>query len=299
MRKAKSFGVRGMSAEERADANPYWGVKVPLGGIPGKNTYQIADEGGRVYTHDDALRNFMLMVYNYMFAGLLLTGVTAYYFYTITVTGNPDEAFQYDTGSGLVPMQVTATEYLTPLGEFLWSAPMNYLICFGPLLLLVSCAPVFRNLDAISSAIIFALVAFLIGISFSGLTLIYTNSSMTSVFFITAGMFAGLSLTGYTTRKDLSGWGGFLWMGFLGLLIAIIVNIFLGSDALRFAICSVGVLVFAGFTMYDTQMIKEAYSDELNENQTHGLAISGALDLYLDFVNLFRFLLFFLGSEEE
>ena len=142
------------------------------------------------------------------------------------------------------------------------------------------------------------LIAGFIGISFSGIALTYTNGSIAQMFFATAAGFGGLSLAGYTTKKDLSGMGSFLWMGFFGLVAACLSNLFLHSDALHFAICVVGVLVFSGFTAYDTQMIKQAYSDRLSPNDVNKLAISGALDLYLDFINLFRFLLALFGSRE-
>ena len=290
MKRANSFGVRGMTAEERAAANPYLGVKVPLGG----HATRRAD--GTLVNHDEALRQFMLSVYNYMFVGLLITGLTALMTYKITVTGNANNAALWDDGT---PIQITSTEYLTELGMLLWGTPVSYLVCFGPLLLLIFCAPVFRGLNTGAAMGVYFLVATLIGVSFSGLALTYTNASIASVFFTTAATFGALSLFGYTTKKDLSGWGGFLWMGFLGLLAASIVNIFLGSAAVEFAVCSIGVIVFAGFTIYDTQMIKEAYNSRMGEQEKTALAINGALDLYLDFVNLFRFLLYFLGQSEE
>ena len=289
-KQAKSFGVRGMSAAERAAANPYLGRRVPLGGST------FVGEGDAVAGIDGGLRAFMHEVYAIMFIGLSITGLMAWLTYNLTVTADPAAAAT--TADGLI-YGITETAYLTPLGVMLWATPVSYAVCFGPLALLLFCGGAFRGLDTGAASGIFAVVAGLIGISFSGLAVTYTGASITSVFFTTAAAFAGLSLVGYTTKKDLSGWGSFLWMGFFGLLVAIIVNMVLKSDALQFAVCGVGVLVFAGFIAYDTQMIKEAYSGRMSGQERRMLALNGALDLYLDFVNLFRFLLFFLGSSEE
>ena len=287
MRKAKSFGVRGMSAEERRAANPYLGRKVPLHGVA---------PAGALPGRDEGLRRFMLDVYNLMFCGLAVTALAAFATYALTVTGDPAAA-AVDAEGYLYVM--SETELLTPLGVLLYDTWAWYVVCLGPLLLLVACAPVFRGLNATAALAVFALVATLIGVSFSALALSYTGASIVSVFLCTAAAFGGLSLVGYTTQRDLSGWGSFLWMGFFGLLVAAIVNLFLKSDAVQFAVCAMGVLVFSGFTVYDTQAIKEAYSERMGREARLSLAISGALDLYLDFVNLFRFLLFFLGEGEE
>lgn len=296
MKRAKSFGVRGMSANERAAANPYLDRKVPLGGEAAatrgnRSGSAPTDNKG---TYDEGLRAFMLQVYNLVFAGLCLTGLTAWSVHALTATTDPARAAMW----GGEIARINGTEYLTDLGVLLWGTPLSYVVCFGPLLLCVFCAPVFRGLDAAAAAFVFALVAMLIGVSFSALALVYANGSITMVFFVTAAAFGGLSLLGYTTRADLTGWGSFLWMGLVGLLAAIVLNWWLDSDALDFVICSVGVIVFAGFTAYDTQQIKEAYSEGLSPREVNVLALSGALDLFLDFVNLFRFLLYFLGEEE-
>lgn len=285
MKRAKSFGVRGLTAEERNDVNPYLGHKVPSGGIGNGISGAV----------DLDLRNFMLTVYNYMFFGLIITALVAYAAYMLTVTTDPILAAKLDDGS---LWQITSTEYLTDLGGMLWGSDISYLVSFGPLVVLLFIAPMFRNLSASGTLVLFLIVAVLVGVSFSGLALVYTNSSMTRVFFCTAAAFGGLSLVGYTSRRDLTGMRTFLWMGFFGLLVSAIANLFLQSDAVQFMVCSVGVIVFAGFTVYDTQMIKEAFSDQLDAEASDKLAISGALDLYLDFINLFRFLIYFGGTEE-
>ena len=284
--------MHGLTAEQRAAANPYIGRKVPLGGMP---SGVARGAGGVGRTDVDAgLRQFMLDVYGFMFAGMMLTGIVAFLTYAATVTTDPSLAYIDELG----PWQITETEYLNPLGVLLWGTPIAYVVCFGPLVVCLLCGSVFRGCNPALSGVLFALIATLIGVSFSGLALTYTNASMTSVFFCTAAAFGSLSLYGYTTGKDLSGWGSFLWMGLFGVIVAAIFNLFLQSDALQFAVSSIGVIVFAGFTAYDTQMIKEAYSDRLDERTASALAINGALDLYLDFVNLFRFLLYFFGEQE-
>jgi len=136
------------------------------------------------------------------------------------------------------------------------------------------------------------------GLSLGSIFLVYTTASITQTFFITAASFGALSLFGYTTKRDLSGWGSFLFMGLIGIIIAMIVNIFLASSALQFAISVIGVLVFAGLTAYDTQQIKEMYYEGDGEAVAGRKAIMGALRLYLDFINLFMFLLQFLGNRE-
>ena len=290
MKRARSFGVRGMNAEERAAVNPYLGHKVPMGGCSNSGAH---DE---FVGKDEALRTFMLSVYNYMMLGLLVTALAAFATYAVTVTGDPNLAALDEVGNAYL---ITQTEYLTELGAILWFTPLSYAVCFGPLLVLLFASAAFRDLAPGPTFVCYMIVAVLIGISFSSLALTYTNGSITRVFFITAASFGALSLFGYTTKKDLSGWGSFLWMGLFGLIISAIVNIFWQSDVLQFAVCSIGVIVFAGFTAYDTQMIRDAYSDKMDANTTKGLAINGALDLYLDFVNLFRFLMFFLGTSED
>jgi len=143
---------------------------------------------------------------------------------------------------------------------------------------------------------VFWFYASLMGVSLAVVLLAFTGASVARVFFITAGTFAGMSLWGYTTKKDLSGFGSFLMMGLIGIIIASVVNIFIGSSALQFGISVVGVLVFVGLTAYDTQSIKNEYAEHLDEDTKGKLAISGALRLYLDFINLFIMLLHLFGD---
>ena len=296
--KAKSFGVRGMNAQERADVNPYLGHKVPLGGQVPRRAAATAEgfkaAGPPVTSPDEGLRAFMLQVHDLMFAGLCLTGATAWGVHSLAVTTDLAMAGRIDGAT--VPVGVDA--WLTQVGVWLWGTPISYAVCFGPLVLCLVCGPI-QGLPARVGGVIYAIIATLIGVSFSSLALVYTGSSMTMVFFVTAAAFGGLSLLGYTTRADLTGWGSFLWMGLFGIIVAAVANLWFASDMLRFVICSAGVIVFAGFTAYDTQQIKEAYSADMDPQERNAIAIAGALDLYLDFVNLFRFLLYFLGAEEE
>jgi uncharacterized protein len=282
----KSFGTRGAPDGYGRSANPYTGTNRPVGGQANYDARSGIDEN---------LRAFMLQVYNVMAAGLAVTGLTAFATYWATVTGDSSLAAVWEDGTAVM---ATDTEYLTDLGALLWTTPLSFLICFGPLLIIVFTTPFWRRLPSSFSLGAFLVIAALVGVSFSGLALCYTNGSIAQMFFATAAAFGGLSLFGYTTRKDISGWGSFLWMGLFGIIAAVIFNIFYPSDALNFAISVIGVIVFSGFTAYDTQMIKQAYSDQLNPEDRNRLAVSGALDLYLDFINLFRFLLALFGSRE-
>ena len=145
---------------------------------------------------------------------------------------------------------------------------------------------------------VFWIYAAMMGISMATIFMAFTGASIARVFFITAGTFAGMSLWAYTTKKDLSGWGSFLMMGVIGIVIAMIVNMFIGSSALQSAISVIGVLVFVGLTAYDTQNIKNEYAEHFDEDTKGKLAISGALRLYLDFINLFIMLLHLFGNRD-
>jgi len=218
---------------------------------------------------DVGLREYMLKVYNYMCIGLGLTGAVAW-----AVSTSP---------------QMIQAIYSTPLQWVVMLAPLGFVFFLS-----------FRihAIKASTAQALFWVYSALMGLSLAYIFVAYTGESVTRVFFITAGAFAGLSLFGYTTKKDLSGWGSFLIMGLIGIIIAAIVNMFLASSALQFAISVIGVLVFAGLTAYDTQNIKNEYS-EFHDQETAGkLAISGALRLYLDFINLFIMLLHLFGNRE-
>ncbi|AHM04420.1 membrane protein [Roseibacterium elongatum DSM 19469] len=178
---------------------------------------------------------------------------------------------------------------------------LGWVVMFAPLLMVFAFGAVINKLSAAAAQLFFYAFAAVMGLSISWIFAVFTGVSIAQTFLITAIAFAGLSLWGYTTKKDLSGWGTFLMMGLIGLIVASIVNIFLASSAVAFAISVIGVLIFAALTAYDTQSIKQEYIDHAQYGDQEWLdksAIMGALRLYLDFINLFMFLLQFLGNRE-
>ena len=222
---------------------------------------------------DAGLRSYMLSVYNYMASGVLLTGIVALLF----------------ANSSLINYIVNpATGQATPL---FWVA------LFAPLGLVLWLSFGINRMSASTAQTIFWVYAGLIGVQFSSLFLVYTGVSIAQTFFAVAAAFAGLSLYGYTTKKDLSGWGSFLIMGVVGIFIALLINLFLRSPALDYAISAIGVLVFAGLVAYDTQKIKSLYFVVAGHGEALAkTAVIGALNLYIDFINMFLFLLRFMGD---
>ncbi len=225
---------------------------------------------------DEGLRTYMLKVYNLMALGLAITGIAAY------------AAFQFAFADG----------QLTAFGQAIYVSPLKWVVMLAPLALVFYMSFRINSMSVSAAQTTFWVYAGLMGLSLSSIFLIYTGQSITQTFFVTAASFGALSLYGYTTKRSLSGMGSFLMMGLFGLIIASIVNIFLASSALDFAISAIGVLIFAGLTAYDTQKIKEMYFEEEGAEATGRKAIMGALTLYLDFINLFLFLLRFLGNKE-
>ena len=231
---------------------------------------------------DEGLRAFMLGVYNYMAGGVALTGITAYLVSTMAVAER--------VGGQLA---------LTPLGQALYTSPLRWVVMLAPLGFVIYLSARIQRMSVGSAQLAFWLFAAVMGVSLSSIFLVFTGQSITQVFFVTAAAFGGLSVYGYTTRSDISGWGSFLVMGVFGIIIAALVNIFLQSSAMQFAISVVGVLVFAGLTAYDTQQIKDSYFAVRNDATLAAKsAIMGALSLYLDFINLFTSLLSLFGSRE-
>ena len=223
---------------------------------------------------DAGLRSHMLSVYNYMTSGVLLTGIVALLF---AQSGAVASLFN-STGTGMSPLGWIVM--LAPLGIVLWMS-------FG--------------INRISTGTAQALswvFAVVMGLSLSTIFLVYTNGSIALTFFATAAAFASLSLYGYTTKKDLSAFGTFLIMGVVGLIVASIVNLFWMNETFSLVIAGVGVLIFAGLTAYDTQKIKSLYFSVAGTEFAGKAAIMGALTLYLDFINMFLFLLRFLGNRE-
>lgn len=218
---------------------------------------------------DAGLRAFMLQVYNLMAVGLGLTGVTA-----VGVSSSP----------ALVQLFV--------------QSPLQWLVMLAPLGFVLVLSFGINRLQASTARMIFIAFSVVMGISLSTIFLVYTNESIARTFFVTAGTFLGMSLYGYTTKRDLAAMGSFLTMGLIGLVLASLVGIFFQSSALQFAISVVGVLIFTGLTAWDTQRLKESYSASAGLEATNKLAVYGALSLYLDFINLFMYLLRFMGRRE-
>jgi len=230
---------------------------------------------------DAGLRAFMLGVYNKVALGLVLSGLLAYV--TSSVPAVRDLLFT-----------------VTPTGRLAGYTVLGMVLAFSPLVILLGSAFLMRNATPRSAGILYWTIVSLIGASMGTVFLRYTGQSVASTFFITAAAFGALSLFGYTTKKDLSGLRTFLMIGLVGIILAMIVNIFVQSSMLMFLVSAAGVLIFAGFTAYDTQRLKMTYY-QLGGNQSAlGVATSyGALSLYLDFINMFQFLLFFLGGNRE
>ncbi|PJN94357.1 hypothetical protein CNY89_15000 [Amaricoccus sp. HAR-UPW-R2A-40] len=220
-------------------------------------------------TIDAGLRAHMLRVYNYMGLGLVVTGLVA-----MIVASTP---------ALYVPI------FSTPLKWVVMLAPLGFVLFFS-----------FR-LEAMSSAtaqLLFWAFCAVMGLSLASVFLVFTGTSIARTFFIAAGMFGATSLYGYTTKRDLANFGGFMIMGLIGVIIASVVNIFLASSALQFAISVIGILVFVGLTAWDTQNIRQQYLDHMDDEVRSKLAVFGALSLYLNFVNIFQLLLAFTGERE-
>ena len=215
---------------------------------------------------DAGLRSYMLKVYNYMASGVLLTGIVAMLF----------------ASSGLAE-QVLVT-------------PLRWLIIFAPLAFVMVMSFGMNRLSTSTLQALFWAFSVAMGLSLSSIFLVYTGTSIAQTFFAVSAGFLGLSLYGYTTKKDLSGFGTFLIMGVVGLLVAMVINLFLQSPAMQLAISAIGVLLFAGLTAYDTQKIKSMYAYVAGTDMMGKVVIMGALNLYLDFVNMFTFLLQFMGD---
>ncbi len=220
---------------------------------------------------DAGLRSYMLSVYNYMASGVLLTGIVALLFAPYAQSVLINEA---GTGMSLLGWIVT----LAPLGFVM-------VMSFG-----------LNRMSTSTLQMLFWAFATVMGLSMSTIFITFTGMSIAQTFFAVAAAFAGLSLWGYTTKKDLSGWGTFLIMGVVGLLVAMLINFFLQSPAMMLAISAIGVLLFAGLTAYDTQRIKSMYAYVAGSDMMGKVVIMGALRLYLDFINMFMFLLQFMGD---
>jgi uncharacterized protein len=232
-----------------------------LGSVPRAG----GDVAGR---YDEGLRKHMLSIYNYMASAVLLTGIVAL----------------VSASSGLT-LAIAGT-------------PLMWVVMLAPLAFVLAMSFGLNKMSKSTLNILFWAYATVMGLSLSTIFLVYTGESIAVTFFATAGAFAGLSLFGYTTKKDLSGFGSFLIMGVVGLIIGGLVNLFLQSSAMSFVISGLGVLIFAGLTAYDTQRLKEEYAHLRGTEYIGKAVIMGALNLYLDFINMFTYLLRFLGNRE-
>lgn len=227
--------------------------------------------GGRANAalFDEGLRQHMLRIYNYMGLGLVVTGLVAYF-----VSSQP---------ALYVPI---------------FQTPLKYVVMLAPLAFVLFFSFKMETMSASTAQTLFWAFCAVMGLSLASIFLVFTGTSIARTFFIAATMFGATSLYGYTTRRDLSQIGSFLIMGLIGVMIASIVNIFMGSSALQFAISVIGVVVFVGLTAWDTQSIKEQYASSMGREETQKLAVFGAFSLYLNFVNIFQLLLNLTGERE-
>jgi uncharacterized protein len=228
--------------------------------------------GGAEVGIDVGLRDYMLRVYNYMASGLALTGIVAF----AAAWGGADSFIAH-----------------------IYRTPLMWLVILAPLGLVMLMSFGIQRMSASTAQTVFWVYAGLMGLSLATIFLVYTGASIARVFFITAGTFAAMSLYGYTTQRDLSRFGSFLFMGLIGIILAMLVNIFLHSPALYFAVSVAGVVVFTGLTAWDTQQIKEMYYQGASSEVAGKVAIMGALRLYLDFINLFMMLLQLMGTRRD
>ncbi|AZO14825.1 Bax inhibitor-1/YccA family protein [Mesorhizobium sp. M2A.F.Ca.ET.043.05.1.1] len=224
-------------------------------------------QAGAVY--DEGLRKHMLRVYNYMGLGLVVTGLVAF--------------FVASTPALYVPI---------------FSSPLKWVVMLAPLAFVMLFSFKMQTMSAASAQTMFWAFCAVMGLSLASVFLLFTSTSIARTFFIAATMFGATSLYGYTTRRDLTQFSSFLIMGLIGVVIASLVNLFLGSTALQFAISVIGIAVFVGLTAWDTQTIKEQYAENFDAESQQKLAVFGAFSLYLNFINIFQLLLNFTGERE-
>ncbi|MHA6642463.1 Bax inhibitor-1/YccA family protein [Mesorhizobium sp. A623] len=235
---------------------------------------------------DQGLRAYMIKVYNLMGLGLLITGLAAIATVMMAITTDPSAAVA----------TLPSGQMLTSFGYAIFASPLKWVVILAPLAAVMFLSFRVQSMSVAAAQTTFWVYAGLVGLSLSSIFLVYTSASITQTFFATAAAFGALSLYGYTTKRDMTAMGSFLIMGVVGLIIAMVINIFLQSSALSFAISAIGVLVFAGLTAYDTQKIKEMYFEGDDTAVAGRKSIMGALRLYLDFINLFMFMLQFMGD---
>jgi uncharacterized protein len=256
--------------------------------------------GGATAAIDTALRAHMLRIYNYMALGLAVTAIVAVGVYLLSVTNDPATAAKVVRSGAENPARLAGNVYLTPVGYALFVSPLKWAIILAPLAFVFGLGAGIERMRPAVAQILFWLYAALMGLSLGSVFMIYTQTSVGRVFFITAAAFGALSLWGYTTKRDLTGLGSFLVMGLSGAIVAGIANLFLASSPLQWVISAVGVLVFSGLTAWDTQRLKSEYIYGAMDGDTaERTAIMGALSLYVDFVNMFALLMQFFGERED
>ena len=236
---------------------------------------RFTTQAGTQVQIDQGLRSYMLRVYNYMGAGLAITGAAAY---------------------GTFHAAVDATGALTPFGNAVFVSPLKWVLILAPLAMVMLLSFRIEKMSVSAAQLTFWAYAALVGVSFASLGLIYTAASIAQVFFITAGAFGALSLYGYTTKRDLAGLGSFLFMGLIGLILASLVNLWFQNGMMGMVLSAISVLIFTGLTAWDTQQIKEMYYEADDVATLGRKAIMGALRLYLNFINLFLSLLRLFGN---
>lgn len=231
---------------------------------------------------DEGLRSFMISLYNHMAFGLLISALIAFALNRMSVVLSADGAI---VG-------------LTSIGTALYVSPLKWVLVLSPLAFIFLLSMRLDRLSYEQSRLCFYAFSAVMGASLSTIFLVYTQASIVRVFFVASASFAGLSLYGYTTERSLSGLSSFLFIGIIGLVLASLINLFVQSSAFQYGLSVIGVFVFAGFIAYDTQRLKEMYlySGALNKEDISKLAVSGALSLYLNFINLFQSLLVIMGD---
>ncbi|WGW02201.1 Bax inhibitor-1/YccA family protein [Tropicibacter oceani] len=257
------------------------------------NTIRTAGvSGARAAVIDEGLRAHMNKVYGTMSVGMLITALAAWAISGLAVTSDPANA-EYALREG---------QYLTGLGVALYASPLKWVVMFAPLaFLFFGWGALMSRGSAAAVQLGFFAFAAVMGVSMSSIFLVYTPYSITQTFLVTSIAFAGLSMFGYVTKRNLSGMGTFLMMGVIGLIVAMVINIFLQSPAMMFAISAIGLLIFAGLTAFYTQDIKNTYIAHAAHGDQEWLnkaAFDGALSLYISFLNMFQFLLMFMGQQE-
>ncbi|MCO4318313.1 Bax inhibitor-1/YccA family protein [Phyllobacterium sp. 21LDTY02-6] len=232
--------------------------------------YGLGRTGQSAAQFDEGLRQHMLRIYNYMGLGLVVTGIIAF-------------------------MVASTPALYVPI----FSTPLKWVVMLAPLAFVMFFSFRMHSMSAASAQMLFWAFCAVMGLSMASIFLVFTGNSIARTFFIAATMFGATSLYGYTTKRDLSQYGSFLMMGLIGVVVASLVNLFLGSTMIQFVVSVAGVLVFVGLTAWDTQSIKEQYAENHDSETQQKLAVFGAFSLYLNFINLFQLLLNLTGQREE